>query len=311
MSELFDGDTLEIEVRLVDPDTESAITGAAVAVDFEGPLPASSVSVSEVSDGVFRGTLEATAAGLYLFTSTATKNTRSDVQKTYAVVGEKRGGSEQQTLGISSGVQHELIIRQAPLNADLGAVSTFSVDDSSDPAIAVDASASQGNTPLEYEIDWDDGTTEGPKLSATFSHTYSDDGDYNVAVTVTDGDGDTDTAYAIVNVRGTIDAATGVSATAGSEEVTVGWTSSSDTDIATETVYYSTSTFSDVSNATAGPSVASPAASSSQSETVTGLSAGTEYHFRIESVDPEGNTVLSSEVTATPAVAATYYVSNA
>ena len=115
MSELFDGDTLEIEVRLVDPDTESAITGAAVAVELEGPVSVSSVSMNEASNGVFLGTLEATTAGLYLFTSTATKGSVTDVQKVYVVVGEKHGGSEQQTLGISSGVQHELIIRQAPL----------------------------------------------------------------------------------------------------------------------------------------------------------------------------------------------------
>jgi len=57
-------------------------------------------------------------------------------------------------------------------------------------AIIADASTSTDPQPgdvLSYTFDFGDGTTVGPQSGATASHTYTDEGTYNVSVTVSDG----------------------------------------------------------------------------------------------------------------------------
>jgi len=68
--------------------------------------------------------------------------------------------------------------------------------------IEFNASASSdvdGNI-VSYAWNYGDGTSSGAMLSPLVNHTYSDDGDFTVILTVVDNDGRTDTDTAIVNV---------------------------------------------------------------------------------------------------------------
>jgi len=101
------------------------------------------------------------------------------------------------------------------------------------------------------------------------------------------------------------EAPTGLATTAGDGQVDLSWNANSESDLDGYNVYRSTSSFSDLANATK----VNGSVVTGTSFTDTGLSNGTTYHHRITAVDDGGNeSSLSGEATATPADPITYYV---
>ena len=103
-------------------------------------------------------------------------------------------------LGGSVSDGFELTVVNAPPTVTVG--SSENSDGTLDLTMVsfVDPSADDTHT---ASIDWGDGTTEAGTIAAnavTGSHTYTADGSYLVAVTVTDDDGGTDTGYFAVHV---------------------------------------------------------------------------------------------------------------
>ena len=166
-----------------------------------------------------------------------------------------------------------------------------------DPSISVLGSASGGSSPYNYQWDFGDGVTA---TGQNESHTYQADGTYTVALTVTDDNGNTATDSTNINIVGAgVEAVNDLTASLGTEEVVLDWTSSLDTDLAEERLYRSTSTPVDPANDTLVASVNAPSGGASQSVTDNGVTDGQTYYYVVQTEDTSGNTALSGEVSAT------------
>ncbi len=99
--------------------------------------------------------------------------------------------------GKTTTVEESITVEVDELNADLS-VSSTDVDSDERVEFDFDGSGSTGVT--DYELDLDDGTTESFNSSSTFDYTYSDDGSYEVSLTVYDEVGNTASDTATVNV---------------------------------------------------------------------------------------------------------------
>ncbi len=97
-------------------------------------------------------------------------------------------------------------------------------------------------------------------------------------------------------------APTGLTATAGDGQVSLGWDANSESDLTGYNVYRSTSSFQEVANATQ----VNDGLVGEASYTDTGVTNGTEYFYRVTAVDDtENESGLSGEANATPALQVT------
>lgn len=168
------------------------------------------------------------------------------------------------------------------------------------------------NGSLSYAIDWGDSgmlksflafITPGDTFvqESTFTHAYANEGEYTIKVTVKDEQGKTATATATVVVDDEEEpspeapAISGITALVGAAGITFGW----DTDVAADAaVYYSKS--SPVQPGQEGTQeVKSAEVGTDHSISVDGLSAGTLYHFLLESQDAEGDVGATAEFSLT------------
>ncbi|MFB6280296.1 MAG: FG-GAP-like repeat-containing protein [Salinibacter sp.] len=125
------------------------------------------------------------------------------------------------------------------------------------------------------------------------------DGDGDLDLIVTDGNSSNGSATAIYENGG--DSAppppTGMTASAGNQEVHLTWYKNAESDLAGYQLYRSTSSFTDTTSATrVGPDLLSDT-----TYTDTGLNNGTTYYYRVVAVDSSGNrSGASNEASATP-----------
>ncbi len=167
------------------------------------------------------------------------------------------------------------------------------------------------NLDLTYSADWGDTMIKALSVTSSsrfvqttnLSHVYDEPGTYtatftarnsagyetssSIKIKVTDSDNDDDdTAPKIIG---------NVGLTIGSKTATITWTTD---EAADSEVYYSTSTPVDV-DANNTDHVSNGSRVKSHSINLSGLGAGTHYHFKIKSSDASGNSVTSSVFTFT------------
>jgi PKD repeat protein len=165
------------------------------------------------------------------------------------------------------------------------------------------AAATGGTPPYSYKWDFGDGsatsTTQNP------SHTYGTVGTYTATLTVTDGASPAHTATATVAVTADPIAGTppgpptGLTATAGTNQITLKWvapTSTGGQAITAYTVYRGTSS----GNETKLTSGGCGGLGNVLTCTDTGLSAGTTYYYKVTASNPSGEGAQSNEASASP-----------
>lgn len=163
------------------------------------------------------------------------------------------------------------------------------------------------NEALSYAITWGDegmmsrmlSSVFAPKFvqTSTFTHAYAEEGTYDVKIVVKDADGNETKSTAQVVVGsdddgdGTAPELTGLSALVNGTSIVFDW----DTDIAASSkVHYSASS-PVVAGAEGTMSVSDDSLATDHSVRVEGLSAGTLYHFIVESEDEDGDAEATSE----------------
>lgn len=99
--------------------------------------------------------------------------------------------------GKTTTIEESITVEVDELNADLSVSST---DVGSDEQVEFDFDGSGSTGVIDYELDLDDGNTESFNSSSTFDYTYSDDGSYDVSLTVYDEVGNSASESVTVNV---------------------------------------------------------------------------------------------------------------
>lgn len=189
-------------------------------------------------------------------------------------------------------------IASASFSTDTSPLSASLSLTENDPSVSVTGSASNGSSPYSYAWDWGDGSTS---TGSNASHTYQTDSTHTVTLTVTDDDGNTATDSTSVTITGAdVEVATDLTAGSGSEEATVSWTSSPDSDLTEERLYRSTNTPVNPANDTLVTTISSPSGGTNQSFLDTGLVDGQTYYYAVQTEDTSGNTALSNETAVTP-----------
>jgi len=163
--------------------------------------------------------------------------------------------------------------------------------------------ATGGTPPYSYSWNFGDGTTS---TAQNPSHTYSSAGTYTATLTVTDSASPAHTASSTVSITASPIAATvpgaptGLTATAGTGQVSLSWTPPANTggeNITKYNVYRGTSSGSETLLSSGGCSGLGAVTSCTDS----GLTAGTTYYYKVTAVNGIGEGPQSNEASATPA----------
>ncbi|HEV3171228.1 MAG TPA: PKD domain-containing protein, partial [Actinocrinis sp.] len=161
-----------------------------------------------------------------------------------------------------------------------------------------------GGTPA-YSYSWNFGDGSATSTTQNPSHTYSAAGTYTATLTVTDSSSPAKTASSSVTITadpiaGTVPGApTGLTATAGTGQVSLSWTPPSNTggeNINSYNVYRSTASGQETLLTTGGCSGLGAVTSC----TDTGLTAGQTYYYKVTAVNAIGEGTMSNEASATP-----------
>ena len=170
-------------------------------------------------------------------------------------------------------------------------------------SIAFTGTATGGTPPYSYSWNFGDGSTS---TSQNPSHTYSSAGTYTATLTVTDSASPANTATSTVSitaspVQGTPPGApTGLTATAGTGQVSLSWTppaSNGGVNITSYRVYRGTSSGTETLLTSGGCSGLGAVTSC----TDTGLTSGQVYFYKVTAVNAIGEGAQSNEASATPA----------
>ncbi len=168
--------------------------------------------------------------------------------------------------------------------------------------VAFNGSATGGTPPYSYSWDFGDGTTS---TSQNPSHSYGTAGTYTATLTVTDSSSPAKTASSSITITATPiagtapGAPTGLTATAGTGQVSLGWTppaSNGGVNITSYRVYRGTSSGNETLLTSGGCSGLGAVTSC----TDTGLTAGQAYYYEVTAVNAIGEGPQSNEATATP-----------
>ncbi len=168
--------------------------------------------------------------------------------------------------------------------------------------VAFNGTATGGTPPYSYSWAFGDGTTS---TSQNPSHSYGTAGTYTATLTVTDSSSPAKTASSSVTITATPiagtapGAPTGLTATAGTGQVSLGWTppaSNGGVNITSYRVYRGTSSGNETLLTSGGCSGLGAVTSC----TDTGLTAGQAYYYEVTAVNAIGEGPQSNEATATP-----------
>ncbi len=163
-------------------------------------------------------------------------------------------------------------------------------------------SASGGTSPYSYSWNFGDGSTS---TSQNPSHTYSNAGTYTATLTATDSSSPVKTATSTVTITATPvqgtppGAPTGLTATAGTGQVSLSWTppaNNGGVNITSYRVYRGTSSGTETLLTSGGCSGLGAVTSC----TDTGLTAGQAYYYKVSAVNAIGEGSQSNEASATP-----------
>jgi len=169
-------------------------------------------------------------------------------------------------------------------------------------AVTFTGSATGGAAPYAYSWTFGDGTTS---TAQNPSHTYTTAGTYSATLTVTDGSAPRQSATSSVSITaspiaGTAPGApTGLTATAGSTQVSLSWTapaSNGGVNITAYRVYRGTTSGGETLVTTGGCSGLGNVLSCSD----TGLTPGQAYYYQVSAVNAIGEGARSNEASATP-----------
>ncbi|HZR54325.1 MAG TPA: PKD domain-containing protein [Streptosporangiaceae bacterium] len=169
--------------------------------------------------------------------------------------------------------------------------------------VAFTGTATGGNPPYSYSWNFGDGSSS---TAQNPSHTYSAAGTYTATLTVTDSSSPVKTATSTVTitaspVQGTPPGApTGLTATAGTGQVSLSWTppaSNGGVNITSYRVYRGTSSGTETLLTSGGCSGLGAVTSC----TDTGLTSGQAYFYKVSAVNAIGEGTQSNEASATPA----------
>ena len=168
-------------------------------------------------------------------------------------------------------------------------------------------SAAGGTPPYSYSWNFGDtGSTTNTSTVQNPSHTYNNTGTFTATLTVTDSASPAHTATSTVSVTASPVAATppsaptGLTATAGTNQVSLSWTAPTNTGgqaLNAYTVYRGTSSGSET-KLTSG--ACSGLSGTTVSCTDSGLTAGTTYFYKVTASNPTGESPQSNEASATP-----------
>ena len=168
--------------------------------------------------------------------------------------------------------------------------------------VAFNGTATGGTPPYSYSWAFGDGTTS---TSQNPSHSYGTAGTYTATLTVTDSSSPAKTASSSITITATPiagtapGAPTGLTATAGTGQVSLGWTppaSNGGVNITSYRVYRGTSSGNETLLTSGGCSGLGAVTSC----TDTGLTAGQAYYYEVTAVNAIGEGPQSNEATATP-----------
>ncbi len=161
-----------------------------------------------------------------------------------------------------------------------------------------------GGTPA-YHYSWNFGDGSATSTTQNPTHSYATAGTYTATLTVTDSASPANTASSTVSITASPIAATvpgaptGLTATAGSGQVSLSWTPPSNTggeNINSYKVYRGTSSGTETLLTSGGCSGLGAVTSC----TDTGLTAGQAYYYEVSAVNGVGEGSLSNEASATP-----------
>jgi PKD repeat protein len=173
-------------------------------------------------------------------------------------------------------------------------------------------SAAGGTPPYSYSWNFgDSGSSSNTSTAQNPSHTYNNTGTFTATLTVTDSASPAHTATATVSVTASPIASTppgaptGLTASAGTNQVSLSWTAPSNTGgqaLTAYTVYRGTSSGSETKVTSGGCSGLS---GTTLSCTDSSLTAGTTYYYKVTASNPTGESPQSNEASATPTAPST------